>query len=128
MNDTTNTVLDKRQQLQVVADNIMRLPRAERWSNVKKLLFTIHPEFIQRDLSHQAAVADIRDFQQLKATGATASGSMRHLFKIPEYIWHALKADPEFARLERSSEKSDIKKLHKSLWDAFPEYRTAQKY
>ena len=22
--------------------------------------------------------------------------SMRHLFKIPEYIWHALKADPEF--------------------------------
>jgi hypothetical protein len=128
MNETTKTALNKRQQLQDTSDRLMALPHAERWAGIKRLLFTIHPEFIQRDLSHSAAVADIRQFGQLHETGSSKSGSMRHLFKIPEYIWHALKADPEFVRLQNSNTKEDVKKLHKALWKAFPEYRTAMKY
>jgi hypothetical protein len=127
-NNTTTTALDHYKNLQKEARDISNAPLTARLRGMKRLLFKIHPDFIYPDSQHCEAVADIRnsnpfnDFQQSKEK------SMRHLFKIPEYIWHALKADTEFDRLQNSNDKADAIKLHKALWDAFPEYRVARRY
>lgn len=120
--------------IQEEAEKVMKMPTVERWRNIKSLLFKIHPDFVDADRLHCEAVADIRNFQQDNEYGSSSSNAtidnarMRHLFKIPTYIWHALATDKEFAHLEKSSDEDDIKTLHKSLWKAFPEYRTARKY
>lgn len=133
-NDTVNEALDERLQLQKTADKIMGLPYAERWRGIKKLLFKIHPDFVQPDRLHCEAVAELRNFGQANEFGSNTDGAaqksakMRHLFKIPTYVWHALKADRDFDRLQNSNNEDDIKTLHKALWDAFPEYRAARRY
>lgn len=132
-NKTVEEALDKRKNLQDAADKIMAMPRVERWRNIKKLLFTIHPDFVLADQRHCEAVADIRR-DQANEFGSNDDGKsfksarMRHLFKIPTYIWHALKADREFDRLQNSKDDAEIKTLHKALWDAFPEYRACRRY
>jgi hypothetical protein len=127
-NTTTNTALNEYTSLNREARDIQNLPLPARLRSIKKLLFKIHPDFKYPDAQHCAAVADIRDANPFNDFQQSEQKSMRHLFKIPEYIWHALKADMEFDRLQGSNEKNDVVKLHKALWDAFPEYRVARKY
>lgn len=121
-----------KEQIDKEAEKIMQMPTVKRWKNIKALLFKIHPDFVEPDKLHCEAVADLRNNQQANEYGSDAKGektaSMRHLFKIPTYVWHALKADQEFETLSKSQDENDIKTLHKSLWDAFPEYRAARKY
>ncbi len=133
-NQTVEQALDKRRQLDELGEKIMALPEAQRWAAIKKLLFQIHPDFIEPDRLHCEAVAEIRNFVQHNEFGSSrknekvGNGGFRHLFKIPTYVWHALKADKEFDRLQNSSDEADIKTLHKALWDAFPEYRACRSY
>jgi hypothetical protein len=127
-NTTTTTALDKYNNLQKEARDIQSLPLSARLKSIKRLLFKIHPDFIYADSQHCAAVADIRNANPFNDFQQSEQKSMRHLFKVPEYIWHALKADIEFDRLQNSHKKEDAVKLHKALWDAFPEYRVANRY
>lgn len=128
MNNTTKEALNQQVQLQNQAREIAKLPLSARLREIKKLLFKIHPAFAYPDSQHCEAVTDIRHSLPFNDFKASEQKSMRHLFKIPEYIWHALKADPEFYKLQNSSEKDDARKLHKALWDAFPEYRVARRF
>ena len=127
-NTTTNTALNEYENLQKEAREISNAPLTVRLKGMKKLLFKIHPDFIYPDSQHCEAVADIRNSNPFNDFQVSEQKSMRHLFKIPEYIWHALKADAEFSRLQDSNKKEDATKLHKALWDAFPEYRVANRY
>jgi hypothetical protein len=131
---TVNEQIEEKQRIDAIGEKIMGMPRTERWKNIKALLFKIHPDFVEPDRLHCEAVAELRNFIQHDEFGSSrknnnvGNGGMRHLFKIPTYIWHALRTDREFERLQLSSDKSDIKTLHKALWDAFPEYRAARRY
>lgn len=128
MNNTTKEALNEQVQLQNQAREIAKLPLSARLREIKKLLFRIHPAFIYPDQQHCEAVAEIRNSLPFNDFKESEQKSMRHLFKIPEYIWHALKADPEFYKLQNENGKDDARKLHKALWDAFPEYRVARRF
>lgn len=127
-NETTSTALNERLALYKVAQELTKEPLAVRLEGIRKLLFKLHPDFVYPDSQHCAAVAEIRNANVFNEFSKSEEGSMRHLFKIPEYVWHALKADQEFTKLQGSNDKNDIVKLHKALWAAFPMYRTARKY
>lgn len=126
--------IKEKEQIDALGEKIMAMPRVERWKNIRTLLFKIHPDFVEPDRLHCEAVAELRNFIQHDEFGSSrknekvGNGGMRHLFKIPTYIWHALRTDKEFERLQLSKDEADIKTLHKSLWDAFPMYRAARKY
>lgn len=131
---TATEQIKEKENIDALGEKVMAMPRVERWKNIKILLFMIHPEFVAADKSHCEAVAELRNFIQKDEFGSSrknnnvGNGGLRHLFKIPTYIWHALRTDREFERLQLSSDESDIKTLHKALWDAFPEYRAARRY
>lgn len=131
---TATEQIKEKENIDALGEKVMAMPRVERWKNIKILLFMIHPEFVAADKSHCGGVVELRNFIQKDEFGSSrknnnvGNGGLRHLFKIPTYIWHALRTDREFERLQLSSDESDIKTLHKALWDAFPEYRAARRY
>lgn len=130
---TVNEQIEEKKQIDALGEKIMEMPRVQRWKNIRVLLFKIHPDFVEPDNQHCAAVRELREMHNFDEFGSNNSAGfksarMRHLFKIPTYVWHALRTDKEFERLQLSSDESDIKTLHQSLWDAFPMYRAARKY
>lgn len=123
MNDTTNVLSQRRQQLAAI-ERLDRLPQTERWREIKNLLFKIHPEYVAMDNDFCEAVAEERNLNRLTATGATKSGAMRSLITMPDYLYTALKTvDPNFI----DAQKADSKRLWRKLWQTFPEYRACEK-
>jgi hypothetical protein len=82
--------------------------------------------FIPLDRSFCDAIREEREFNMLKDTGASKSGSTRKLFSMPQYLYAMLHLiDPEFTAMQENRETS--RELNHKLARAFPEYRTAKR-
>lgn len=102
-------------------ERIEGLPQMERWREIKKLLFKVKPELKAIDQQYCEAISEERNFNMLKATGASESGSTRRLYSMPQYMYAMLTLiDPEFTKL--SEDKDTAKALHRKVARAFPEY------
>ena len=124
--DTHQSTLNPRQQFAQELERIEGLPQMQRWREIKNLLFKIKPELKPIDADFCAAIRQGRDFNMLKDTGASKSGSTRRLYSMPQYMYAAITLmDPEFLTL--SEDKDANKALHRKIARAFPEYRLAKK-
>ena len=124
--DTYQNATNPRQAFAKEVERIEGLPQMERWRAIKNLLFKVKPELKPVDDQFCAAIKEEREFNMLKATGASKSGSTRRLYSMPQYMYAMLTVvDPEFMRL--SEDLDNNKDLHRKIARAFPEYRLAQK-
>ena len=124
--DTYKSATDPRKAFAQEVERIEGLPQMERWRAIKNLLFKVKPELKPIDDDFCAAIRQERNFNMLKDTGASKSGSTRRLYSMPQYMYAMLTViDPEFQRL--SEDLDHNKDLHRKIARAFPEYRLARK-
>lgn len=125
--DSSNIVTEREQLLQEVA-RIEGLPRPEKWHAIRDFTLKMHPGFIPAELDFIAAVTELRESNNFKKTGASKSGDMRHLMKIPQYIYTALIAlDPDLFQ-EMASGNGGSQQTWRKLYNAFPMYRASRIY
>lgn len=121
-------VLDRQAQLNEL-ERIEKLPQAQKWLALRKLMWTMNPQNRIDDQLHCAEVARRRREDGLNQLGSSKGGHMRAIVSLPEYLWLAIKAaDPEFHQASNSKDKSEIRKLQRRLWSTFSEYRLAEKF
>lgn len=121
-------ILDRQSQLNEL-ERIEQLPQTEKWLALRTFMWNYNPQNRVDDKIHCDEVARRRREEQLKATGASKSGSFRALISLPEYLYLAIKAaDQEFHDISNSKDKAAIRKLQRRLWTTFPSYRLADKY
>lgn len=100
----------------------------ERWKEIRKFYFELHPEHIELHTGFCKEVREMRENEKLKLTGASKSGELRHALSVPEFVWRAWEAlDPTFFDANKSKsgeQESQTKKIYK----AFPEYRASEAY
>jgi hypothetical protein len=107
---------------------IESLPRPQKWTEIRKLFLSLHPEFIEMDKAHSEACKEIRQKSESK-TGASKSLNLRNTMKIPTYVYNSLiKLDPELKVEMSGRNHGDQWRIGKQLYQAFPEYRIARSY
>ena len=127
-NDTHNNI-DERRQLLHELERIEGLPQIQKWQATRDFVLKLHPGYVREELDFIASVKEIREKENLKPTGASKTGALRHTMKIPQYIYTALLAvDPSLYEemSGRNPEAQDA--LMKKLYKAFPMYRVARIY
>jgi hypothetical protein len=121
-------ILDRQSQLKEL-ERIETLTQSEKWLAIRTFMWNYNPQNRIDDQLHCKEVARRRNFESLKLTGASKSGSFRALVSLPEYLYLAIKAaDPEFYAVSNSKNKQDIRQLQRRLWTTFPSYRLASKF
>jgi len=107
-------------------ERIEALPQTQRWREIKKLLFKVKPELIEVDRQFCEAIREERELGMLSETGASASGSTRKLYSMPQYMYATLHlVDPDFTKQQDDPELA--KQTNLKLARTFPEYCTAQR-
>lgn len=103
------------------------MKRPEKWREIKRFLFELHPSYVELDKDFCQAVKELRDVSN--KTASSAKGTMRNTMKVPQYIYEALTAmDPEIMAESSGRMKGNQWKIGKELYNAFPEYRVARQY
>lgn len=109
-------------------DKIQSLPRPEKWQEIRKLLFALHPELIPIDTEFKEACKEMRQKNESK-TASSKSGSIRNTMKIPQFVYEAMiKLDPDLLADMSGRNKNADEIIGKHLYKAFPEYRIARIY
>ena len=118
--------LKKRQDFGNEVARIEKLPQAQRWREIKTLLLKVKPDLVPLDNQFIQQIKEEREHNIFSDTGASKSGSTRHLMSMPQYLYAALHViDPEFTQLQENPETSQ--KVNRKLAQVFPEYRIARK-
>ena len=109
-------------------EKIENMKRPEKWREIRKLLFALHPHLAQEDHDFREACKELRQKTESK-TASSKSGTMRNTMKIPQFVYDAMvKLDPELM-IEMSGRNRQASELiGKQIYNAFPEYRIARKY
>lgn len=123
---TSEQELQRRKDFGNEVARIEGLPQAQRWREIKKLLFKVKPDLIPLDKQFCDQIREERETNMLSDTGASKSGSTRALYSMPQYLYAALHVlDPEFTKLQEDQETS--KAINRKLAQVFPEYALARK-
>jgi len=123
---TSEQELQQRQDFGKAVAKIEALPQAQRWREIKNLLFKVKPDLIPLDREFVQQIKEERETNLITDTGASKSGSIRALYSMPQYLYSALHVlDPEFTRLQENPETS--KQTNLKLAKVFPEYTIARK-
>lgn len=118
--------LKRRQDFGQEVARIEGLPQAQRWLEIKNLLFKVKPDLIALDNDFVAQIREEREHNLINDTGASKSGSTRKLYSMPQYLYAALHVlDPDFTKMQEDPETS--KKINLKLAKVFPEYTIARK-
>lgn len=125
MNETHKEALDPKKAFAKELERIEGLPQAQRWREIKNLMFKVNPHLKPIDDTFCAAIAEERS-NTLNLLGATKSLSTRKLLSMPQYIYMGLRLlDPEFVRQQEDPKESV--KINLKLARVFPEYAIARK-
>lgn len=123
---TSEQELAQRKEFGREVARIEGLPQAQRWREIKNLLFKVKPDLIPLDKEFVQQVREEREFNLITDSGASKSGSTRRLYSMPQYLYSALHLlDPDFTKMQENHETS--KKLNLKIAEVFPEYRMARK-
>lgn len=118
--------LEDREQYLKEIERIESLPRPAKWQAIRDLVFKMHPGYIPEELAFISDLKELRETDNFKKTGASKSGDMRHLMKLPQVVYTALIAlDPDLFQ-EMSNTSGDSRQTWNKLYDAFPMYRVAR--
>jgi hypothetical protein len=121
-----NKEIDPKKAFAAEVERIEKLPQSQRWREIKTLLFKVKPDLVPYDKAFVKDVAEKRDFNMLKDTGASKSGSTRHLYSMPQYLYAALHLlDPDFTTAQEDPEQS--KNINLKIARTFPEYCLSRK-
>lgn len=108
-------------------EKIEHTARPEKWREIKKLVFSLHPELVEADKDFSQACKEVR--QASTATGASKSGDLRNTMKLPNWLYQAIcKLDPEIMIEMSGRNHGHQLQIGKQLWKAFPEYRIARTF
>ena len=109
-------------------EKIENLKCPEKWREIRKLLFSLHPELKPVDAEFSDACKEIRQKTQSK-TASSKDGNIRNTMKIPNYVYQAIvKLDPEIMIEMSGRNHGDQLLIGKQLYKAFPEYRIARSF
>lgn len=122
---TDKKALDPRKQFAREVEKIEGMPQTRRWRAIKNLILRMRPDIVAYD---QAFIRDINEQRnnQILDTGASKSGSTRHLYSMPQWLYSALHVmDPDFTRMQEDPDQS--KTINLKIARVFDEYRIARK-
>lgn len=107
-------------------DKIEASPRPDKWREIRKLLFALHPELLPLHEDHIQACKELRQSMSSK-TAASKKNDLRNMMKLPNYVYQAIvKLDPEIMIEMSGRNHGDQYLIGKQLYEAFPEYRIAR--
>jgi len=109
-------------------EKIENMPRPDKWREIRKLLFELHPELVPVDKDFSQACKEIRQKTESK-TASSKQGDLRNTMKIPNYVYQALvKLDPGIMIEMSGRNHGEQRIIGKQLYKAFPEYRIARSF
>lgn len=109
-------------------EKIESLPRPDKWREIKKLLFELHPYLVPIEKDHVEACKELRQKNENKYA-SSKSDTMRNSMKLFAPVYSAMtKLDPELKVEMSGKNKGDQELIGKQLYAAFPEYRVARIY
>ena len=121
--NNTHTIVEERTQRLNEIERIEKLPRTQKWRAMKELMLKMKPELEATDKGVCEAMREKREIDNLKSTGASKSGDMRHSLSLPEYLYLSIKAiEPDFMNFDIMT-KAEARAETKKVWETFPEYR-----
>ncbi len=107
-------------------EKIENMKRPDKWREIRKLLFELHPELIPAHDEHMQACKEWRQSSETK-TAASKQGDIRNTMKIPNYVYNAIrKLDPDIMVEMSGRNRGHQYLIGKQLYQAFPEYRIAR--
>lgn len=108
-------------------EKIENMKRPEKWREIRKFMFELHPELVTIDHDFCEAVKELRE--QSNRTASSKSGEMRNTMKIPQYIYEALRTLDEGFMEEMSGKNLGAQEqFGYQLYKAFPFYRVCRNY
>lgn len=109
-------------------EKIEYMKRPDKWREIKKFMFELHPELRLADKDFSDACKEQRQKNESK-TGASKSLNMRHTMKLPQWLYQAIcKLDPEVMTEMSGRNHGTQLLIGKQLYKAFPEYRIARNF
>lgn len=106
-------------------ERIENLPRPAKWREIRKFVFELHPAFKEDDKQLMQICKEMRQASKSRV-GASQQGDLRHLVKLPPFLYQALiTLDKDFTLEQSGRNRGHQLLIGEQLWKAFPEYRIA---
>lgn len=124
---TLDAMAERRQLGIKMIDRLEKMPRPQKWKVTRDFVLSQNKNLSYQDYMFIDQLQEERS-RLLKDTGASASGDVRYLMSMPDFIYAALIAiDPELQDELNDKDKKVSDRAWNKLTAAFPMYQVARK-